>query len=315
MLPAELKWQLLSPEEATSLPDLPQEAEGEQVLVIRYLQLDDDSYVKFTGKIKTIEGVWDLPMIGGEKLDIEERYQQLTNGPQINRLALEGVVIQGPSGELCQLQEQFSFKEYSSKWDSEHRELKQHLAAADIVEDEAERLLNQHKEERKQILKMMKALTEEESYYPARRLPKESNLVIRMDALTEFENHVKTFRSGPVVTTPDAVAYRVPGSCGPVNASMIKRHFNVKTDRDENVEWWTKMMRNASDNGLVNCRVGKGAKGRGSGSMWRPDLIAGWLVDRHKKGRDGLSEKVAGVALKKFSGCEEAADTFFAADE
>ena len=140
MLPAELKWQLLSPEEATSLPVCPQEAEGQQVLAIRYLQLDGDSYVKFTGKIKTIEGVWDLPMIGGEQLDIEERYQQLTNGPQINWLALEGVVIQGPGGELCQLQEQFSFKEYSSKWDSEHRELKQHLAAADIVEDEAEEI-------------------------------------------------------------------------------------------------------------------------------------------------------------------------------
>lgn len=98
-----MKWQLLSPQEATSLPDLPQEAEGQHALIVRYLKVDRDSYVKFTGEIKTIEGIWDLPMIGGERIDIEERYQQLTNGLQMNWQALEGVVIQGPGGELCQL--------------------------------------------------------------------------------------------------------------------------------------------------------------------------------------------------------------------
>jgi hypothetical protein len=313
VLPTELKWQLLSPEEVTSLPNLPDEVEGQEVLVIRYLKLDADHYVKFVGKIKTIEGIWDLPMIGGERVDIEERYQQLTNGPPLKLSALEGVIIQGQQEELYQLQEQISFNEYSSKWDTEHRELKEYIV------NEADQLLRQHKEERKQILKMMKGLSEEESYYPSRRLPKDSNLVVRQKSVLEFENLVKTQNLNSHSLPIDPSQYDLyRNSCVEVSAEKIRQHFRVKTNPDENLEWWKKMMRNASDNGLLDCRVGAGVKGGvkgGKGSMWRPDLIAGWLVDRWEKGRDGLDKKAAAVALRKFPGCEEVADTFFPGNE
>ncbi|WP_143084322.1 hypothetical protein [Nitrosospira briensis] len=313
VLPSELKWQMLPATATRFLADVPEEAEGQPFFKIRNLKLDDERYVKFVGKVKTISGLLDLPMIGGEMIDVEERYQQLTGGPDLNLAAIEGAVVEGRDGELYQLQEQFSAKEYSSVWDQEHRELKQQIAAADIPEEEAEKLLDSHKKERKQILQTIKALSEEESFYPARRLPKDSTLVVRREVLIEFEEFVKQRQLNPCTPADNNGQHRtLTNSCQPATAGKIMQYFKVKRDPDENVKWWKDKMRDANRNGLAACRVGEGRKGRG-GSLWRPDHIAAWLVDRHEKGHEGLSSDAAAPALRKFPGCDEAADRFFSA--
>lgn len=102
--------------------------------------------------------------------------------------------------------------------------------------------------------------------------------------------------------------------CQPVSAWQIRHHFPVVRDADANDKWWKEKMADAERYGLLDCRVGEGKKGPG-GSLWRPDLIAGWLVDRQAKDRDGLSIVAARAALKKFPGCEEIADELFPPDE
>lgn len=103
--------------------------------------------------------------------------------------------------------------------------------------------------------------------------------------------------------------------CRSVNASQVRQHFAViKSDADANAQWWKQKMRDAFRNGLAECRVGGGKKGPG-GSLWRPDLVAGWLVDRHAKGRDGLGKNAVHAALKRFTGCSEVADDLFPPDE
>lgn len=314
-VPSQLEWILLSPETASSLPDLPHEAEGEPVLVIERLKIDADHYVRFPGQVKTIGGVYDLPMIGGEQLDIENGRQKLINGQPIVWTAREGVIVQGADGRFYQLQEQDNVKEYSAIWNADQRKLKQHLADGDFGEKDRERYINDHKAERRQKLQEIKALAIDESYRPAKHLPKDSNLVVRQNALLEFETLVMNAELDQNLPTIDKEQRSSrASSCKAVNAGKIMQHFNVKTDPDENIQWWKKMMRNASDNGLAECRVGAGIKGPG-GSTWCPDAIAGWLVDRHEKGLDGLNEKAAGAALKKFPGCEEIADQFFSSDE
>lgn len=103
--------------------------------------------------------------------------------------------------------------------------------------------------------------------------------------------------------------------CRAVSAGKIMQHFVViKSDPDSNDVWWKRMMRNASDNGLKECRVGKGKKGLG-GSLWRPDLTAVWLGERQARGCIGLSTNAAKAALKKFAGCEDIVDDVFPSDE
>jgi phosphate acetyltransferase len=44
-------------------------------------------------------------MIGSERLDIEHQYQQLTGGPEVTLVCIDGTLVEGPDGELCRLVE------------------------------------------------------------------------------------------------------------------------------------------------------------------------------------------------------------------
>ena len=103
--------------------------------------------------------------------------------------------------------------------------------------------------------------------------------------------------------------------CRPVSALNIRLNFPVIADVAANERWWKEKMRDAPRYGLLVCRVGEGRKGRGRGSLWRPHMVAGWLVDRHAKGREGLPATAARAALKKFPGRADVADDLFPPDE
>ena len=45
----------------------------------------EEKVVQFDKKIVSIDGVWDLSMFGGEHLDVEHKYQMLTNGVEVSR--------------------------------------------------------------------------------------------------------------------------------------------------------------------------------------------------------------------------------------
>lgn len=51
-----------------------------------------------------LEGIFDLPMIGGERLEIEHAFQKLTSGPDVTDITLDGVFVEGDHGEIFQLQ-------------------------------------------------------------------------------------------------------------------------------------------------------------------------------------------------------------------
>ena len=71
------------------------------------IPLKDGSMIELSSKVSVIRGLWDLPLIGAEKLDVEHRYQQLTGGPPVTMLNLDGAFVR--SGDVwCQLQEQLS---------------------------------------------------------------------------------------------------------------------------------------------------------------------------------------------------------------
>lgn len=61
--------------------------------------------VELEGEISTLSGVYDLPMIGAERLDVEQRYQKLTGGTAVTQASLDGAFVEGKAGMLCQLHE------------------------------------------------------------------------------------------------------------------------------------------------------------------------------------------------------------------
>jgi len=76
------------------------------------LYLDHDRVLSFSGDVISIDGVWDLAMLGAERLDVEHRYQFLTDGPAVELTNLEGPLVNHPDGTWGQLLDHFSNNKY-----------------------------------------------------------------------------------------------------------------------------------------------------------------------------------------------------------
>lgn len=98
--------------------------------------------------------VWDLPMTGDERIDVEYRYQQLTGGPEVTAISLDGVYVAATNGSLHEIQTHLEDNEYFKG-------------------------------------EIKKPLLHFENFHPAGSLPKDSVLVVRTRALTDFESLIQ----------------------------------------------------------------------------------------------------------------------------
>ena len=143
----------------------------------------------FSDKVTKIEGVWDLSMIGNERLDIEHEYQMETGGPEITLIGIDGAFVEGEDNLFYQLQEEFN-KEFldrhkNEEWKKKSLDfyanfLKKRISEKEIDEKEAEKLL----EKRRQNLN--KPMSHDSRFFPAGGLPKDSVLVVRTQALRDL---------------------------------------------------------------------------------------------------------------------------------
>lgn len=179
------------PPKLEALKDKVPEDERKKLLyIMKSHEIDNGRFVDWDKEIITIKGVWDLSMIGGERLDVEHAYQVLTGGPEVTLVCMDGCVVGKPGGKLCWLQENGG---YSNDYKIDQPGSKAHLAWLKTVGEEklgkteVERLLNQHEEERN---KFLTGDDRERTYFPAGGLPQDSVLVVRTAALREFEQNV-----------------------------------------------------------------------------------------------------------------------------
>lgn len=154
------------------------------------LNIDDERFLNLNEELSSLSGIWDLPMIGAEKLDIEHQYQQLTGGPAVTLQTLEGAFIEGPDGVICQLQESFDDNEYQAGSKAQLNRLKEQIATENISQAEAQVLLEKHKMDRKVFLEHRDRQNKADSYYPAGTLPQDAVIVVRTSALRKFEQSV-----------------------------------------------------------------------------------------------------------------------------
>jgi hypothetical protein len=110
----EARFHEFPPDVAKGLP-LPPGHEGKPLMVLQGININGKEVLELDKEIKTLDGVYDLPMIGAEALDVEHEYQQLTGGPAVTLSNLEGAFVAGQDGRLCQLQEHFENNEFSKK--------------------------------------------------------------------------------------------------------------------------------------------------------------------------------------------------------
>lgn len=88
--------------------------DGEIIQIGHGISIDGDRVIDLRPEVRSLTGVWDLPMIGAEQIAVEREYQALTSGPDLDLFDLEGAFV-CDGEEYWQLQEHFSKNEYFSR--------------------------------------------------------------------------------------------------------------------------------------------------------------------------------------------------------
>lgn len=165
----------------TELPGL----SGGTVRLPEVVMLNDGSAIKLDDEVVSLRGIYDLPMLGNERLDVEHLYQQLTDGPEVTLQGLDGPFV--VAGDVyCQLQESFDDNEYQSGSTAAGRALEAFIEREGLDDERAEALRRQHKADREEFKQRRAERPANEQYYPAGGLPEDAVFVVRTDALTEL---------------------------------------------------------------------------------------------------------------------------------
>jgi hypothetical protein len=151
------------------------------------LRIGKDRYLKTEEKVVVIEGVWDLPMIGGERIYVEKKYHELIGGPDVELICLDGTYVQGEGEIICKLQDQFDdMYEYSAARSKQFHKLRR-LELNKCNNKRKEKLLALRKEKLEKLTEKEESWRKLDRYYPACTLPEDSILVVRTEALRVFE--------------------------------------------------------------------------------------------------------------------------------
>jgi len=150
------------------------------------IRVSDDDWISLEKPVVSIEGIWDLTMVGAEKLDIEHYYQQLTSGLKVTLVAIDGLFVQ-QGGVVCQLQADFDNNEYQQGSKAQKKDMERYIATNELSKDKVKKLQEEYKKDRDEYLISRKNKPNENNYYPSGGLDEQDFvLVIRTKELTRF---------------------------------------------------------------------------------------------------------------------------------
>lgn len=182
------------PSEFFPMLSVTDEHKGKPIRVMKGINLDDKRVLNLGTDVVTLDAVYDLAMLGNERLDIEHKYQTLTNGPAITLQGLDGAFVTNDTNTMYQLLESYDDNEYQAGTNGRLRELEREIVFNNIKPAKAKELLAKHGEDRKIFLAKAKERRDSglnsENYYPAGGLPEDCVIVVRTDALREFEQSI-----------------------------------------------------------------------------------------------------------------------------
>lgn len=161
---------------------------GELHLMPNAIHFRDREFLVLEDQVKSIDGVWDLPMVGGEGIDVEHRYQMETDGPTVTLSNLEGAFVVRDN-VVCQLQDDWDDNEYEPGSKISGELLEQRIAEEGLPKEKADELRGHYRVRRRELQEKWKEKPSRR-YYPAGGLPHDSVYVVRTAALRAFEQSV-----------------------------------------------------------------------------------------------------------------------------
>lgn len=182
--PEHLKWSDIGAQVEAMKTGIPAKEKPE--LMLLDLRIAKDKYLTLEDKISSISGVWDMAMIGGEKLDVEHQYQLLTDGPCVTLSTLDGSFVQREDGVTCQLQTCMDDNEYSNGSLAQLEKLRRYIVTDRLSEDLAAPLLAKHAAMRVEYLQIRSSGDPLNDHYPADGLPEDCVWVVRTKSIREL---------------------------------------------------------------------------------------------------------------------------------
>lgn len=150
------------------------------------IRVSEDNWISLEKPVLAIDGIWDLTMVGAEKLDIEHEYQRLTSGLEVTLVAIDGVFVQ-QDDVVCQLQTDYDDNEYQKGSKAQKKDMERYLASNELSKDEKSNIRTKFKAHRDEYLKERKDKPREENYFPSGGLAEHDYaLVVRTQEITRF---------------------------------------------------------------------------------------------------------------------------------
>jgi len=147
----------------------------------------------FQENVITIDGIWDLPMMGGERLYVEHAFQMQTDGPEVTLCNINGTFVQNEEGVVYQLQDQFDKEFIENQISEEHKQkvldsykkrLEKQVLESKIDQSEVEHLLAEWSKN------IYQTRDRNDDYYPAGSLPEDGVLVVRTKSLIALQEQL-----------------------------------------------------------------------------------------------------------------------------
>lgn len=159
------------------------EDEPEEIVVADYI--GNEQFINWNEEVNSINGVWDLPMLASEKIDVEFVYHQITGGPYIELVGIDGAFVK--RGDVyCRLVESFEENPYQSGSLAARRDIERFLRENEVSAERKAEIWERYERERKEYLENKKAAPRKNDYYPAGGLPKDGVYVVRTAAIMDF---------------------------------------------------------------------------------------------------------------------------------
>lgn len=159
-------------------------------------RIDDERFLILDQQITEISGIFDLPMIGDERLDVEYQYHLLTGGAVVGLQSMGDAYVEDENRVICQLQVHRNLSERLTESQIHLCKLKEHISNKKIKRPEAQRLFTDHlnkyeneyfQEREEELNKIFPSTDKLDDYEPANTFPEDSVFVVRSAALREFE--------------------------------------------------------------------------------------------------------------------------------
>lgn len=140
-----------------------------------------------TTQVKSIQGVWDLTLLGSEAIDLEFNYQKLTSGVEVTLAGLEGVFVK-KDDVYASLLKDYEDNEFQDGSKAYCEKVEQELSFGTFKTDiEIEKVRANCNAKRAQFLKKREKESESSCYYPSGGLDEHDySFVVRTSELNKF---------------------------------------------------------------------------------------------------------------------------------